>query len=76
MKQSKLSIRVNRKNQNHHLWNNNGKWWCHLTVHNQDYTAKRHRVPLHTRDIAEARQRRDQLLAQWTGEVFRGEVAA
>ena len=76
MKQSTLSIRINRKNQNHHLWNNNGKWWCHLTVHNPDYTAERHRVPLHTRDIAKARQRRDKLLAEWTGEVFRKGVAA
>jgi hypothetical protein len=45
MKQSKLSVRVNRKNANHHLWDNNGKWWCHITVHKPDYTAERHRVP-------------------------------
>ena len=76
MKQSKLSVRVNRKNKNHHLWDNNGKWWCHLTVHRPDYTAQRHRVPLNTRDVIEARQRRDKLLAEWTGEVFRKEVAA
>ena len=76
MKQSTLSIRINRKNQNHHLWSNNGKWWCHLTAHKPDYTAERHRFPLHTRDVSEARQRRDKLFAQWTGEVFRKEVAA
>ena len=76
MKQSTLSIRVNRKNANHHLWNNNGKWWCHLTTHKPDYTAERHRVSLHTRDIVEARQRRDKLLAEWTGGVFRKGVAA
>ena len=76
MKKSKLSVRVNRKNPNHHLWNNNGTWWCHLTAHKPDYTAERHRVSLHTRDIVEARQRRDKLLAEWTGEVFRKGVAA
>ena len=38
--------------------------------------AERHRVPLHTRDIAEARQRRDKLFAEWTGEVCRKAVAA
>ena len=32
MNQSKLSVRVNRKNPNHHLWNNNGTWWFHCTV--------------------------------------------
>ena len=76
MKESKLSVWINRKNQNHHLWNNNGKWWCHLTAHKPDYTAERYRVSLHTRDIAQARQRRDKLFAEWTGEVFRKEVAA
>ena len=76
MKKTKLSVRINRKNANHHLWNNNGKWWCHLTVHKQDYTAQRQRVPLDTRDVCEARQRRDKLFAEWTGEVFRKEVAA
>ena len=76
MKQSKLSVRVNRKNANHHLWNNNGKWWCHLTAHKPDYTAQRHRIPLHTRDVSEARQRRDKLFTEWTGEVFRKEVTA
>ena len=76
MKQSTLSVRVNRKNANHHLWNNNGKWWCHLTAHKPDYTAQRHRIPLHTRHVSEASQRRDKLFAEWTGEVFRKEVAA
>ncbi|RTZ79758.1 MAG: hypothetical protein DSZ01_03190, partial [Gammaproteobacteria bacterium] len=70
-----LSVRVNRKNQNHHLWNNNGKWWCHLTVHKPDYTSERHRVPLHTRNVSAARQRRDKLFAEWAGEVCRMTMA-
>ena len=50
-------------NENHHLWNNNGTYWCHFTVHPPDYTKRRVRVSLHTSDLAEARRRRDALLA-------------
>lgn len=46
-------------NPDHHIWNNNGTWWCHFTVHNPDYTKERVRVSLHTKDRVEARQRRD-----------------
>ncbi len=74
MSKSKLSVRVNPKNPNHHLWNNNGKWWCHLTVHKPDYTSERKRLPLNTRDVSKARQRRDKLIAQLSGKAFRGEV--
>ena len=74
MSKTKLSVRVNRKNKNHHLWNNNGTWWCHLTLHNAGYTAERHRLSLNTRDLPEARQRRDKLLAELAGKSFRGEV--
>jgi hypothetical protein len=28
-----LAIRLNPGNPDHHLWNNNGTWWCHYTVH-------------------------------------------
>ena len=76
MKQSKLSIRVNRKNANHHLWNNNGKWWCHLTLHHPDYTSERRRLSLNTRDLDVARQRRDRLFANWENTVARKAVAA
>jgi len=46
----------------HHLWNNNGTFWCHYTVHESDYTKRRVRVSLHTKDQREARARRDALL--------------
>ena len=46
----------------HHLWNNNGTFWCHYTVHESDYTKRRVRVSLHTKDQSEARARRDALL--------------
>jgi hypothetical protein len=47
---------------NHHLWNNNGTYWCHYTVHEDDYTKRRVRISLRTKDQEEARARRDALL--------------
>ena len=41
------------------MWNNNGTYWCHYTVHEDDYTKKRVRVSLGTKDIAIARALRD-----------------
>lgn len=49
-------------NPNHNIWNNNGTWWAHYTVHNDDYTKKRVRVSLGTNDVAIARALRDFLL--------------
>ena len=57
-----LAIRVNKENPNHHLWNNNGVWFVHYTVHPDALTARRVRRSLGTRDLGVARQRRDQLL--------------
>lgn len=57
-----LAVRVDEENPNHHLWNNRGTWWCHFTLHRADYTAERIRVSLKTRDVEEARSRRDELL--------------
>ena len=56
------AVRVNTNyllNPDHNIWNNNGTWWCHFTVHNPDYTKERVRVSLHTKDRDEARRRRD-----------------
>jgi hypothetical protein len=50
-------------NPDHHMWNNNGTWWCHFTVHRDDYTAERVRVSLRTRNRQVARRRRDLLIA-------------
>ncbi|MBU3664894.1 MAG: hypothetical protein FGM15_03320 [Chthoniobacterales bacterium] len=49
-------------NPDHHIWNNNGTWWCHYTVHNDDYTKQRVRVSLGTKDVAIARALRDFLM--------------
>lgn len=46
-------------NPNHHIWNNNGTYWCHYTVHHDDYTKQRVRVSLGTNDVAIARALRD-----------------
>lgn len=49
-------------NPNHNIWNNNGTWWCHYTVHNEDYTKQRVRVSLGTNDVEIARALRDFLM--------------
>jgi hypothetical protein len=58
-----LALRVTPENPDHHIWFNNGTWWCHFTLHLLDYTSQRRRVSLRTRDRGEARRRRDALLA-------------
>jgi hypothetical protein len=35
------SIRVLTDKPDHHLWNNNGTFWCHYTLHFPDYTMHR-----------------------------------
>jgi hypothetical protein len=57
-----LSIRHSLQNPDHHIWNNNGTYWVHATVHFPDYTKQRIRRSLKTRSIEVARQLRDALL--------------
>lgn len=47
---------------NHHLWRNGRLWWIAFTVH-QDHRQERIRLSLGTDDVAEARRKRDGLLA-------------
>jgi hypothetical protein len=61
MKNIQLAVRVDGTNPFHHLWNNNGTWWCHLTIHRPDHTSERVRVSLKTRDLAAACRKRDRL---------------
>jgi len=70
MKAPTLSVRVNRKNPDHHLWNNHGTWWLHYTLHMADFTKRRVRKSLGTHDVAEARTRRDELFANLAGKPF------
>ena len=59
----KVVARAQAGNANHHLWNNNGTWWCHLTLHLPDFTKRRLRLSLATHDRDTARRLRDSLLA-------------
>lgn len=59
-------VPVNGRNPNNHLWNNNGTWWVHYTEHLPDWTKRRVRRSLGTRDVTEARRRRDAILRQST----------
>ena len=59
-----LSLRVAGANPNHHLWNNNGTWFLHCTLHRPDFTKERVRTSLRTRCVHEARRRRDRVLRQ------------
>jgi hypothetical protein len=57
-----LAIRLNPANPDHHLWNNNGTWFVHYTIHAPGFTKQRIRASLQTKNLTEARSRRDQLL--------------
>ena len=48
---------------NHHIWNNNGTWWCHLSLQRSRGPAKRIRFSLKTNKVREARKRRDQIMS-------------
>ena len=56
----KLAIRESN-NPDHHLWNNNGTWWVHYTVHIPGNQADRVRQSLGTRNRRVARSRRDRI---------------
>jgi hypothetical protein len=58
-----LAIRLNPGNPDHHLWNNNGTWFVHYTIHPTLVTKQRIRASLGTKNLTEARSRRDQLLS-------------
>lgn len=57
-----LAIRINARNPNHHLFNNNGTWFVHFTYSPTPVTAERVRQSLRTKSLAEARLRRDRIL--------------
>ena len=59
---AELAVRVNRHNPDHHIWNNNGTWFIHYTVHPDARTKARIRASLRTRSLPQARRRRDAIL--------------
>lgn len=60
----RASVRVRLTNPNHHLWNNNGTWYLHYTVHPTPFTKSRIRMSLGTKSLEVARTRRDEILAR------------
>jgi len=52
----------------HHLWRNGRLWWIAFTVHLPGWQKERIRLSLHTADVVEARQRRDDLLRRYPQE--------
>jgi hypothetical protein len=63
----KLSARIDDANDTHHLWLNNGNWWCHYTL-NFDCRTRRIRRSLGTKSLAEAIRKRDALFARLATE--------
>ena len=57
------SIRVDSRNDLHHLWRNNGTWWIHYVAH-FDHRKRRIRRSLKTANVREAIARRDELFAR------------
>ena len=49
-------------NPNHHIWCNNGTYFIHVTVRLNGRTKLRLRRSLLTKDVFEARRRRDRFL--------------
>lgn len=67
-----LSPRTPDAGDRHHLWNNNGTWWVHYTLH-FGHRKRRIRRSLETSTLDEAVRRRDALLARLAVE---GETVA
>jgi len=59
-----LSLRTRAHNPDHHLWDNNGTWWCHFTVHTADGQKRRVRRSLRTPQLDVARRKRDVVLTR------------
>lgn len=62
MTRGHLSSRSGTPGDRHHLWNNNGTWWVHYTLH-FGHRKRRIRRSLKTRSLEEAIRRRDELFA-------------
>jgi hypothetical protein len=59
---TRLEMRRSPNNPNHHLWWNNGTWWCHITLRPAGGSTIRKRFSLKTNDIEVARTRRDRII--------------
>ena len=57
-----LVSRQTKSHPNHHLTNNNGTWWCQITIHQGPF-SRRLRFSLRTGNLEQARALRDQVFA-------------
>ena len=55
-----LASKPRPNHPNHHLTNNNGRWWCQITVH-EGMQSKRMRFSLKTGSLRKAREVRDRI---------------
>jgi hypothetical protein len=62
MKNKIVELPDRRYGANHHIWDNNGTWWCHLSLERRTGPAKRVRFSLRTNSVREARKRRDLIM--------------
>lgn len=46
---------------NHHIYDNRGVWWCHMTLYFYGGTSERIRFSLNTREVEKARINRDKI---------------
>lgn len=61
--------RPDRANDRHHIYNNNGTYYAHFTVH-FGHRKRRIRLSLQTPSLDEAKARRDELLARVAHDGF------
>ena len=62
VKQKIVALPDRKYGANHHIWDNNGTWWCHLSLERRTGRAKRIRFSLRTNNVREARKRRDLIM--------------
>jgi len=65
----RLKTRRVGSNPNHHIWNNNGTWFCKFRVHAADGGTKYINKTLKTKFLEEARKRRDEMMAAYSNPV-------
>ena len=61
-----LKTRNTNANPNHHIWNNNGTWYCNFRVYDTDGETKQIRTSLNTQSEEEARILRDEKMADYS----------
>lgn len=70
----KWSVLGRSSKQDRYIWLNRDVWWCSLTLVSDDgLYSRRARFSLKTRDVEEARRRRDRVIAGING--YRGMLA-